>query len=201
MRKVSAAMPRHKTRHPPPSLRCPIAGAGARPLLSQHLSHARRAAHTVAVPALRRGLVGAAGHDLLQPQDPGSRGRALTRRHAPRRHPDLLDEQWSFAGSKKAEFADSSQRGEASWHKAMARESRRLVEQFVSPRTPGAAELLLPQTSRAQRRDARDAARHHPSRLVGGRGVGLPQRRSGMSPQPNRATANKHQLQIFLTDT
>jgi IS1 family transposase len=52
-----------------------------------------------------------------------------------------LDEQWSFAGSKKAEFADSSERGEAWWRKAMARESRLLVEQFVSPRTTQAAEL------------------------------------------------------------
>jgi len=54
-----------------------------------------------------------------------------------------LDEQWSFAGSKKAPFADNSQRGEAWWHKAMARESRLLVEQFVSPRTPEAAEMLV----------------------------------------------------------
>jgi IS1 family transposase len=54
-----------------------------------------------------------------------------------------LDEQWSFAGRKKAEFADSSERGEAWWHKAMARESRLLIEQFVSPRTSGAAELLV----------------------------------------------------------
>jgi transposase-like protein len=54
-----------------------------------------------------------------------------------------LDEQWSFAGSKKAEFADSAERGEAWWHKAMARASRLLVEQFVSPRTPEAAEMLV----------------------------------------------------------
>jgi len=54
-----------------------------------------------------------------------------------------LDEQWSFAGSKKAAFADSSERGEAWWHKSMARESRLLVEQFVSPRTPEAAEMLV----------------------------------------------------------
>jgi hypothetical protein len=54
-----------------------------------------------------------------------------------------LDEQWSFAGKKKAPFADSSERGEAWWHKAMARESRLLVEQFVSPRTPEAAERLV----------------------------------------------------------
>lgn len=54
-----------------------------------------------------------------------------------------LDEQWSFAGCKKAPFADSSQRGEAWWHKAMARESRLLVEQFVSPRTSEAAEMLV----------------------------------------------------------
>jgi IS1 family transposase len=54
-----------------------------------------------------------------------------------------LDEQWSFAGKKKAAFAESSERGEAWWHKAMARESRLLVEQFVSPRTTEAAELLV----------------------------------------------------------
>jgi len=54
-----------------------------------------------------------------------------------------LDEQWSFAGSKKADFADSAERGEAWWHKSMARESRLLVEQFVSPRTPEAAEMLV----------------------------------------------------------
>jgi IS1 family transposase len=54
-----------------------------------------------------------------------------------------LDEQWSFAGSKKADFADSSESGEAWWHKSMVRESRLLVEQFVSPRTPEAAELLV----------------------------------------------------------
>jgi IS1 family transposase len=54
-----------------------------------------------------------------------------------------LDEQWSFAGQKKAAFDESSQRGEAWWHKAMARESRLLVEQFVSPRTSEAAELLV----------------------------------------------------------
>src|SRR5438874_2647091 len=39
-----------------------------------------------------------------------------------------LDEQWSFAGRKKAEFAESSERGEAWWHKGFARESRLLVE-------------------------------------------------------------------------
>jgi hypothetical protein len=54
-----------------------------------------------------------------------------------------LDEQWSFAGSKKADFADSAERGEAWWHKSMARESRLVVEQFVSPRTPEAAERLV----------------------------------------------------------
>ena len=54
-----------------------------------------------------------------------------------------LDEQWSFAGSKKAAFSESAERGEAWWHKAMARESRLLVEQFVSPRTPEAAEMLV----------------------------------------------------------
>ncbi|MCA1849795.1 MAG: hypothetical protein LC672_01760 [Acidobacteria bacterium] len=54
-----------------------------------------------------------------------------------------LDEQWSFAGKKKAPFAESGERGEAWWHKAMVRESRLLVEQFVSPRTPEAAQLLV----------------------------------------------------------
>src|SRR5215218_74842 len=54
-----------------------------------------------------------------------------------------LDEQWSFAGCKKAAFAESAERGEAWWHKAMARESRLLIEQFVSPRTSEAAELLV----------------------------------------------------------
>jgi len=54
-----------------------------------------------------------------------------------------LDEQWSFAGQKKAAFAESSERGEAWWHKSMVRESRLLVEQFVSPRTPEAAEMIV----------------------------------------------------------
>ena len=54
-----------------------------------------------------------------------------------------LDEQWSFAGCKKAEFADSAERGEAWRHKSMARESRLLVEQFVSPRTTEVAEMLV----------------------------------------------------------
>ena len=54
-----------------------------------------------------------------------------------------LDEQWSFAGSKRADFSESAERGEAWWHKAMARESRLLVEQFVSPRTTEAAEMLV----------------------------------------------------------
>ncbi|MBA3242876.1 MAG: hypothetical protein H0T60_16765 [Acidobacteria bacterium] len=54
-----------------------------------------------------------------------------------------LDEQWSFAGKKKAPFAVNSECGEAWWHKAMARESRLLVEQFVSPRTTEAAEMLV----------------------------------------------------------
>jgi IS1 family transposase len=57
-----------------------------------------------------------------------------------------LDEQWSFAGKKKAPVAEQSECGEAWWHKAMARESRLLVEQFVSPRTPEAAELLVNQS-------------------------------------------------------
>ena len=54
-----------------------------------------------------------------------------------------LDEQWSFAGREKASFADSTECGEAWWHKAITRESRLLVEQFVSPRTPEAAKLLV----------------------------------------------------------
>jgi hypothetical protein len=31
-----------------------------------------------------------------------------------------VDEQWSFAGSKQAAFADSSERGKAWWHKSLA---------------------------------------------------------------------------------
>src|SRR5436305_1739996 len=54
-----------------------------------------------------------------------------------------LDEQRTFAGRKKAPFTEKAERGEAWWHKAMVRESRLLVEQFVSPRTVGAAELLV----------------------------------------------------------
>jgi IS1 family transposase/transposase-like protein len=57
-----------------------------------------------------------------------------------------LDEQWSFAGKKQAPFAESSECGEAWWHKAMVRESRLLVEQFVSPRTPEAAQMLVNQS-------------------------------------------------------
>ena len=57
-----------------------------------------------------------------------------------------VNEQWSFAGRKKAPFADSTECGEAWWHKAMARESRLLVEQFVSPRTSEAAEMLVNQS-------------------------------------------------------
>jgi hypothetical protein len=57
-----------------------------------------------------------------------------------------LDEQWSFAGSKQAPFSEQSECGEAWWHKAMARESRLIVEQFVSPRTTEAAELLVNQS-------------------------------------------------------
>lgn len=54
-----------------------------------------------------------------------------------------LDEQWSFAGCKQAASAESAERGEAWWHKSMARESRLLVEQFVSPRTSEAAGMLV----------------------------------------------------------
>ena len=54
-----------------------------------------------------------------------------------------LDEQWSFAGKKKAPFEESNFRGEAWWHKSFARESRLLVEQFVSPRTAEAAGRLV----------------------------------------------------------
>jgi IS1 family transposase len=54
-----------------------------------------------------------------------------------------LDEQWSFAGQKVAPFAESLERGEVWWHKAMARESRLLVEQFVAARTGEAAQLLV----------------------------------------------------------
>ena len=54
-----------------------------------------------------------------------------------------LDEQWSFAGSKKVAFAENVERGEVWWHKSMVRESRLIVEQFVAPRTPEAAEILV----------------------------------------------------------
>ena len=57
-----------------------------------------------------------------------------------------LDEQWSFAGCKKADFAESAEHGEAWWHKSMVRESRLIVEQFVAPRTTGAAEMLVNQS-------------------------------------------------------
>jgi hypothetical protein len=57
-----------------------------------------------------------------------------------------LDEQWSFAGCKQAPFADSSERGEVWWHKAMARESRLLVEQFICARTPEAVRRLVNQS-------------------------------------------------------
>jgi transposase-like protein len=57
-----------------------------------------------------------------------------------------LDEQWSFAGRKNAAFADSGERGEAWWHKAMAREpaSGRAVRQPAhrrSRRNAGQPEL------------------------------------------------------------
>lgn len=184
MRTVSAAMPRHKTRHPPPSLRCPHCGGPARHLFyhstyrtrdgPRTLWHCRRCGKCLSE---RRGT---AFFNLKTPEvevarslDAMLRGdtqtsTAQTRRHrretlrrwrrratAPARAVDSdfvtdlrvrdleLDEQWSFAGSKKADFAASAERGEAWWHKAMARESRLLVEQFVSPRTPEAAELLV----------------------------------------------------------
>lgn len=54
-----------------------------------------------------------------------------------------LDEQWSFAGKKKAPFEEGNFRGEAWWHKAFARESRLLIEQFVAARTPEAARRLV----------------------------------------------------------
>ena len=57
-----------------------------------------------------------------------------------------LDEQWSFAGKKQAPFSEQSECGEAWWHKAMARESRLLVEQFISARTVEAAKLLVNQS-------------------------------------------------------
>ena len=181
---VSAAMPRHKTRHPPPSLRCPHCGGLSRDLF-YHSSYRTRDGPRNLWRCRRcgKGLSerrGTAFFNLKTPEaevapslDAMLRGdtqtsTAQTRRHrretlrrwrrraAPRaravdaefvtdlRVTDLeLDEQWSFAGSKKAPFADNSQRGEAWWHKAMARASRLLVEQFVSPRTPEAAELLV----------------------------------------------------------
>ena len=184
MRTVSAAMPRHKTRHPPPSLRCPHCGAQARHLFyhstylirdgPRRLWRCRRCGKGLSE---RRGTaffnLKTAEAEVARSLDAMLRGdtqtsTAQTRRHrrdtlrrwrrraAPRAHAvdeefvtdlgvrDLeLDEQWSFAGSKKAAFAESAGRGEAWWHKAMARESRLIVEQFVSPRTPEAAELLV----------------------------------------------------------
>ena len=184
MRKVSAAMPRHKTRHPPPSLRCPHCGGQSRDLF-YHSTYRTRDGPRTLWRCRRCGKClserrGTAFFNLKTPEvevarslDAMLRGdtqtsTAQTRRHrretlrrwrrraAPRaravdeefvtdlRVGDLeLDEQWSFAGSKKAAFSESAERGEAWWHKAMARESRLLVEQFVSPRTPEAAELLV----------------------------------------------------------
>src|SRR5829696_8117390 len=177
-------MPRHKTRHPPPSLRCPHCGGQSRHLFYHSTYRTRDGPRTLwRCRRCGKGLSerrGTAFFNLKTPEvevarslDAMLRGdtqtsTAQTRRHrretlrrwrrraAPRARAvdeefvtdltvaDLeLDEQWSFAGSKQAPFADSAERGEAWWHKAMARESRLLVEQFVSPRTPEAAELLV----------------------------------------------------------
>jgi transposase-like protein/IS1 family transposase len=184
VRKVSAAMPRHKTRHPPPSLRCPHCGAQARHLFYHSTYRTRDGPRRLWRCRLcgkglseRRGTaffnLKTAEEEVARSLDAMLRGDTQTSTSHTRRHgretlrrwrrravpcaravdeefvtdlsvADLeLDEQWSFAGSKKAEFADSAERGEAWWHKAMARETRLLVEQFVSPRTPEAAEMLV----------------------------------------------------------
>ena len=184
MRKVSAAMPRHKTRHPPPSLRCPHCKGQARHLFyhstyrtrdgPRRLWRCRRCGRGLSE---RRGTaffnLKTAEAEVARSLDAMLRGDTQTSTAQTRRHrretlrrwrrraasraravdeefvTDLgvgdleLDEQWSFAGSKKAPFADSSERGEAWWHKSMVRESRLLVEQFVAARTPGAAEMLV----------------------------------------------------------
>jgi transposase-like protein/IS1 family transposase len=177
-------MPRHKTRHPPPSLRCPHCGGRARHLFYHSTYRTRDGPRRLwRCRRCGKGLSerrGTAFFNLKTPEaevarslDAMLRGdtqtsTAQTRRHrretlrrwrrraAPRaravdeefvtdlRVRDLeLDEQWSFAGSKKAAFSGSAERGEAWWHKAMARESRLIVEQFVSPRTPEAAGMLV----------------------------------------------------------
>src|SRR5215216_6095300 len=177
-------MPRHKTRHPPPSLRCPHCRGPARHLFYHSTYRTRDGPRRLwRCRRCGKGLSerrGTAFFNLKTPEaevarslDAMLRGdtqtsTSETRRHrretlrrwrrraAPRaravdeefvtdlRVTDLeLDEQWSFAGSKKAAFSESSERGEAWWHKAMARESRLLVEQFVSPRTSEAAEMLV----------------------------------------------------------
>lgn len=177
-------MPRHKTRHPPPSLRCPHCGGQSRDLFYHSTYRTRDGPRRLwRCRRCGKGLSerrGTAFFNLKTPEaevarsvDAMLRGdtqtsTAQTRRHsretlrrwrrraAPRaravdeefvtdlRVTDLeLDEQWSFAGSKKAPFADSPQRGEAWWHKSMARASRLLLEQFVAPRTPEAAERLV----------------------------------------------------------
>jgi transposase-like protein len=177
-------MPRHQTRHPPPSLRCPHCGGQTRDLFYHSTYRTRDGPRTLwRCRRCGKGLSerrGTAFFNLKTPEaevarslDAMLRGdtqtsTAQTRRHrretlrrwrrraAPRaravdeefvtdlRVADLeLDEQWSFAGRKKAPFADSAERGEAWWHKAMARESRLLLVQFVAPRTPEAAERLV----------------------------------------------------------
>jgi transposase-like protein len=181
---VSAAMPRHKTRHPPPSLRCPHCGGSARHLFYHSTYRTRDGPRLLWRCRLcgrclseRRGT---AFFNLKTPEaevarslDAMLRGDTQTSTSETRHHrretlrrwrrravpcaravdeefvtdlsvADLeLDEQWSFAGSKRADFADSAERGEAWWHKSMARATRLLVEQFVSPRTPAAAEMLV----------------------------------------------------------
>jgi len=177
-------MPRHKTRHPPPSLCCPHCGGQSRALFYHSTYRTRDGPRNLwRCRRCGKGLSerrGTAFFNLKTPEvevarslDAMLRGdtqtsTSQTRRHrretlrrwrrraAPRaravdeefvtdlRVADLeLDEQWSFAGRKKAPFADSAERGEAWWHKSMARESRLLVEQFVAPRTPEAAERLV----------------------------------------------------------
>jgi len=53
-----------------------------------------------------------------------------------------LDEQWSFAGCKKAPSADNSERGVAWRHKSMAREGRLLVKGEVPAMRQGLTDYV-----------------------------------------------------------
>ena len=107
MWRVSAVMARHRIHFAPPSLRCPRCGGRAQGLL-YHSTYQTRGHRRDTLRRWRRRAV--------------PRARAVDEEFVT----DLcvtdleLDEQWSFAGRKKAEFADSAGRGEAWWHKIMA---------------------------------------------------------------------------------